>query len=236
MSCTLTQVIAARLSGLADTLTRNAAVLTGAGLPEVVTGVRAAVYGDVAAQLRLWIESDQQTAGNPLVVALAADEAADEAAGVAAGVAREFEALAGLLAANARLLVRRTGDVVMHRRAGVYRDVAAQLRLLAADERQAAVAMEPRTSRPPLSNTAPLSPVVVKAATRAPRVRPEFLDALVAAIAARRRAGWSVARLTRWLRTSLRDPQTDLVHPCAQRSFVSYVTSLLTGPSALRAA
>ncbi|MEV6644548.1 hypothetical protein [Amycolatopsis sp. NPDC051371] len=232
MSCTLTQVIAARLSGLADTLTRNAAVLTGAGLPEVVTGVRATVYGDVAAQLRLWIESDQQTAGNPLVVA----PTADEAAGVAAGVAREFEALAGLLVANARLLVRRTRDLVMHRRAGVYRDVAAQLQLLAADERQAAVAIAPRTSRPPLSNTAPLSPVVVKAATRTPRVRPEFLDAVVAAIAARRRAGWSVARLTRWLRNSLRDPQTDLVHPCAQRSFVSYVTSLLTGPGALRAA
>jgi hypothetical protein len=232
MSCTLTQVIAARLSGLADTLTRNAAVLTGAGLPEVVTGVRAAVYGDVAAQLRLRIESDQQTAGNPLVVALAADEAA----GVAAGVAREFEALAGLLAANARLLVRRTGDVVMHRRAGVYRDVAAQLRLLAADERQAAVAMAPRTSRPPLSNTAPLSPIVLAATVRAPRVRPEFLEPLVAAVAKRRHQGWSVARLTLWLRTTLRDPQTDLVHPCAQRSFVSYVTSLLTGPGALRAA
>ncbi|MEU0794725.1 hypothetical protein ABZ342_32080 [Amycolatopsis sp. NPDC005961] len=232
MSCTLTQVIAARLSGLADTLTRNAAVLTGAGLPEVVTGVRAAVYTDVAAQLRLWIETDPQTAGNPLSVALTVDDAA----AVAAGVAGEFEALAGLLAANARLLVRRTRDLVMHRRAGVYRDVAAQLRILAADQREAAVTAVPRTSRPPLSNAAPLSPVVVKAATRAPRVRAVFLESLVAAIAARRRQHWSVARLTLWLRTSLRDPQTDLVHPCAQRSFVSYVTSQLAGPGAVRAA
>ncbi|MGW4520120.1 hypothetical protein [Amycolatopsis sp. NPDC004378] len=225
MSCTHAQVIAARLSGLADTLTCNAAVLTRAGLPEVVTGVRAAVYGDVAAQLRLWIETDPQTAGNPLVLA------ADDAAGVAAGVAREFEALAGLLAANARLLVRRTGDVVMRRRAGVYRDVAAQLRLLAADERQAAVAMAPRISRSPLSNTAPLSPVVLAATVRAPRVRPEFLEPLIAAIAARRGRGWSVARLTLWLRATLRDPQTDHVHPCADRTFVSYVTRLLAGPA-----
>ncbi|WP_410640699.1 hypothetical protein [Amycolatopsis sp. lyj-346] len=227
MSCTLIQVIAARLSGLADTLTRNAAVLTGAGLPEVVTGVRVAVYGDVAAQLRLWIETGPQTAANPLVVALAADDAA----GVAVGVAREFEALAGLLAANARLLLRRTGDVVMHRRAGVYRDVAAQLRILAADERQAAVATGPRTSRPPLSNTAPLSPIVLAATVRAPRVRPEFLEPLIAAIAARRGRGWSVARLTLWLRAALRDPQTDHAHPCADRTFVSYVTRLLAGPA-----
>jgi hypothetical protein len=227
MSCTQIQVIAARLSGLADTLTRNAAVLTGAGLPEAVTGVRAAVYTDVATQLRLWTETDPQTAGsNPLAVALAADDAN----AVAAGLAREFEALAGLLAANARILVRRSADVVMHRRAGVYRDVAAQLRILAADERQAAVVTAPRTSRPPLSNTAPVHPIAAKAATRAPRVRPEFLDALVAAVAKRRRQGWSVARLTLWLRTTLRDPQTDLIHPCAQRSFVAYVTALLGSP------
>lgn len=223
MSCTLTQVIAARLSGLADRLTRNAAVLAGSGLPEVVTGVRTQVYTDVAAQLRLWIETDPQTAGNPLVV----DLAADDAAAVAAGTAAQFEALAGLLAANATLLIRRTADAVMHGRAAVYRDVAAQLRLLAADERQAAVAARPWTSRPPRSNTAPLSPIAVKAATRAPRVRPTFLDALVTAIAQRRRAGWSVARLARWLRTTLRDPQTDLIHPCAERPFVSYVTALL---------
>ncbi|MEU4517390.1 hypothetical protein AB0F52_01580 [Amycolatopsis sp. NPDC024027] len=227
MSCTHAQVIAARLSGLADTLTRNAAVLSGAGLPEVVTAVRAAVYTDVAAQLRLWIETDPQTAGNPLIVALVADDTA----GVAAGVAREFEALAGLLAANARLLVRRTGDVVMRRRAVVYRDVAAQLRLLAADERQAAVAMAPQASRPPLSNTAPLSPIVLAAAVRAPRVRPEFLEPLIAAIAARRGRGWSVSRLSLWLRAALRDPQTDHMHPCADRSFVSYVTRLLAGPA-----
>lgn len=232
MSCTHTQVIAARLSGLADTLTRNAAVLIGAGLPEVVTGVRAAVYLDVAAQLRLWIETDPQTAGNPL----AATQGADDSVAVAAGVAREFETLAGLLAANARLLVRRTADVVMHRRAGVYRDVASQLRILAADAREAAVTASPRSSRPPLSNTAPLNPIAAKAASRAPRVRPEFLDALVAAIAARRRAGWSVARLTLWLRTTLRDPQTDLVHPCAQRSFVAYVTALLGSPQTVAVA
>ncbi|WP_275293212.1 hypothetical protein [Amycolatopsis sp. La24] len=225
MSCTLTQVIAARLSGLAELLTRNAEMLTGSGLPEAVTGVRAAVYADVAAQLLLRAETDPQTADNPLVAATPVDDAT-----ATAGVAGEFETLAGLLAANARLLTRRTADAVMHRRAGVYRDVAAQLRMLAADERQAAVTTAPRPNRAPLSNTAPVNPIAAKAADRAPRVRPEFLDALVSAIAARRRTGWSVARLTLWLRTQLRDPQTDHVHPCAQRSFVAYVTGLLGSP------
>ncbi|MGW4400683.1 hypothetical protein ACWEHA_35780 [Amycolatopsis nivea] len=225
MSCTLTQVIAARLSGLAELLTRNASVLAGSGLPEIVTGVRAAVYADVAAQLRLRAETDPQTADNPLVAATADDTAA------AAAVAGEFEALAGLLAANARLLTRRTADAVMHRRARVYRDVASQLRILAADERQAAVTATPQPRRrTPMPHPAPVSPIAAKAADRAPRVRPEFLDALVSAIAERRRKGWSVARLTLWLRTTLRDPQTDHVHPCAERSFVGYVTALLGAP------
>ncbi|MEV6621034.1 hypothetical protein AB0M83_02500 [Amycolatopsis sp. NPDC051106] len=221
MTATLTTPVAARFADLADTLTRNARVLATAGLPEVVTEVRVAVYGDVAAQLRLLAEAEPSyTAGNPLVLVPAAED-------TAVSVARRFEALAGLLAANARVLTRRTADAVMHRRAGVYRDVAAQLRLLAADEREAAVAAAPRSSRPPLSNTAPLSPVVARAAVRVPQVRPEFLEALVSAVAKRRGQGWSVARLTLWLRTTLRDPQTDAIHPCAERSFVAYVTALL---------
>ncbi|KDN23223.1 hypothetical protein [Amycolatopsis rifamycinica] len=219
MSRTLIAPVAARFTALADTLSRNAAVLAAAGLPQVVTEVRVAVYGDVAAQLRLLAEQ-VPAAGNPLVLVPAAED-------TAVAVARRFEALAGLLAANARLLTRRTADAVMHRRAGVYCDVAAQLRLLAADEREAATAAAPRTSRPPLSNTAPLSPVVAQAAVRVPRVRPEFLEALLSAVAKRRAQGWSVARLTLWLRTSLRDPQTEHVHPCAQRSFVAYLTALL---------
>ncbi|WP_103338766.1 hypothetical protein [Amycolatopsis sp. CA-126428] len=227
MSHTLT---AARFRALADTLTRNAALLSAAGLPEVVTGVRVTVYRDVAAQLRLLAEAEPAaTEGNPLVLVRQNG---------AAVVARRFEMLAGLLAANARVLTRRTSDVVMHRRARVYRDVAAQLRLLAEAELESAVAHRPHTSRPPLSNTAPDSTVVARAAVRVPRVRREFLEPLVTAIARHRRAGWSVARLTLWLRSTLRDPQTDAVHPCAERSFVSYVTSLLTGPHAhpLRAA
>jgi hypothetical protein len=221
MTRTLTTVTAARFRDLADTLTRNATLLSAAGLPEIVTGVRVTVYGDIAAQLRLLAEAEPAAAeGNSLVLVREDGPAV---------VARRFETLAGLLAANARVLTRGTRDAVMHRRAGVYRDVAAQVRLLAAAEREAAVAHRPHTSRPPLSNTAPISPIVAKAAVRVPRVRPEFLEALVAAIAKRRAQGWSVARLTLWLRTTLRDPQTDQVHPCAERSFVSYVTTLLAG-------
>ncbi|MEV7092302.1 hypothetical protein AB0M80_05615 [Amycolatopsis sp. NPDC051045] len=223
MSRTLITPVAARFTALADTLTRNAELLATAGLPEAVTDVRVTVYGDVAAQLRLLAEDElTHAAGNPLV--LVTEDAATS-------VVRRFELLAGLLAANARVLTRGTRDAVMHRRAGVYRDVAAQVRLLAAAEREAAVAAAPRVSRPPLSNTAPISPVAAQAAKRAGRVRPEFLEVLVAAIAKRRAAGWSVARLTLWLRTTLRDPQTDTVHPCAQRSFVSYVTTLLAAPT-----
>jgi hypothetical protein len=232
MNATQTTAIAARLADLADTLTRNAAVLATAGLPEIVTGVRTAVYGDVAAQLRLLAETERaHTDGNPLVVVPAEPE-------LAAGTARRFEALAGQLAANARVLTRGTSDAVMHRRAGVYRDVAAQVRLLAAAEREAAVAHRPHTSRAPLSNTAPISPIAAKAAVRVPRVRPEFLEALVAAIAKRRGQGWSVARLTLWLRTTLRDPQTEQVHTCAERSFVAYVLTLraAAGPASQRAA
>jgi hypothetical protein len=220
MSRTLIAPVAARFTALADTLTRNAEVLRHAGLPESVTDVRVTVYGDVAAQLRLLAEAEPTpTAGNPLV--LVTEDAATS-------VVRRFELLAGVLAANARVLTRGTRDAVMHRRAGVYRDVAAQVRLLAAAEREAAVAHRPHTRRP-LSNTAPISPIVANAAVRVPRVRPEFLEALVAAIAKRRAQGWSVARMTLWLRGALRDPQTDQVHPCAERSFVSYVTTLLAG-------
>ncbi|MBE1502662.1 hypothetical protein H4696_009762 [Amycolatopsis lexingtonensis] len=217
MNATPTTALAARFTALADTLTRNADLLATSGLPESVTNVRVTVYGDVAAQLRVLAADEQaRAAGNPLV--LVTED-------TAASVARRFELLAGLLAANAAVLTRYTRDVVMHQRAGVYRDVAAHVRLLAAAEREAAV--RSRTSRPPLSNTAPLTPVVAKAAARAPRVRAEFLEALVTAVAKRRGQGWSVARLALWLRTSLRDPQTEAVHPCAQRSFVSYLTALL---------
>ncbi|AEK44801.1 hypothetical protein AMES_6081 [Amycolatopsis mediterranei S699] len=226
MSRTLTTVTAARFHDLADTLTRNAEVLRTAGLPEVVVSVRATVYCDVAAQLRLLAEAEPAVAeGNPLVLVREDGPA----------VARRFEMLAGGLAANARVLTCGTSDAVMRRRAGVYRDVAAQVRLLAEAEREAEMASRRRTSRPPLSNLAGPCPVAAKAAVRAPRVRPEFLDALVAAIARRRAQGWSVARLTLWLRTTLRDPQTGAAHPCAERSFVSYVTALLAGP-AVRAA
>ena len=229
MTRTVSTEIAGRFHDLADTLTRNATVLSTAGLPEVVTLVRATVYGDVAAQLRLLADAEvDQAEGNPLVVVLAEGE-------IAATVARRFEQVAGLLAANARLLTRRTAEAGLLRRAAVYRDVASQVRMLADAEANQAVEFPRHTTRPPLSNATAISPLVVKAATRAPGVRPAFLESLVTAVAKRRRQGWSVARLTRWLRTSLRDPQTDAVHPCAQRSFVAYVTSLLT-TSALQAA
>jgi hypothetical protein len=230
MTRTVSTEIATRFHDLADTLTRNAAVLSASGLPEVVTSVRATVYGDVAAQLRLLADDEHdQAEGNPLVVAVAEDV-------IAAAVVRRFELLAGQLAANARILTTRTVNAGMWRRAAVYRDVASQVRILA-DEAAPSIEARPRhESRPPLSNLAPVSSIAVAAATRAPRVRAVFLEALVAAIARRRRQGWSVARLARWLRTSLRDPQTDAVHPCAERSFVTYVTGLLSGPPALRAA
>lgn len=217
-----TAAIAGRFRDLADALTRNAALLSAAGLPEAVVSTRAEVYRDVAAQLRLLAGDELDRAeGNPLVVALPECE-------VAVAVARRFEQLAGLLSANARLLTARTVDSVMQRRAAVYRDVAAQARLLAEAEVEQATARSRRTTRPPLSTVmAAPNPIAAKAATRAPRVRAAFLDELVDAIAKRRRQGWSVARLTLWLRTTLRDPQTGAVHPCAQRPFVSYVTGLL---------
>ncbi|MEV4602560.1 hypothetical protein AB0K15_34845 [Amycolatopsis sp. NPDC049253] len=223
MSDTLSTVVAARFRDLADTLTRNAGFLSTAGLPEIVAGVRARVYGDVAAQLRLLAEAEAVPAeGNPLVVEAGEGE-------IAAAVARRFGYVAGLLGANARLLTRRTAEAGLSRRAAVYRDVASQIRTLADAEMERAVLRPRAATRAPLSNTAPLSPVVTKAATRVPRVRPEFLESLVEAIARRRRQGWSVARLALWLRTALRDPQTEQVHPCAQRSFVAYVTDLLAG-------
>ncbi|OKJ93841.1 hypothetical protein [Amycolatopsis sp. CB00013] len=225
MTRTVNTEIAARFHDLADTLVRNAAVLTSAGLPESVTSVRAAVYGDVAEHLRL-LADDEFDEGQCFPLARPVGEAE-----VASMVARRFEMFAGLLHANARVLTSGTTEPVMAQRAAVYRDVASQMRILAGEVHRLG---EPRSrvSRPPLSNVAPVSPVVVRAATRAPKVRPAFLENVVAAIAKRRSQGWSVARLTRWLGTSLRDPQTDQVHPCAQRSFVSYVTDLLTTPAA----
>ncbi|GAA3554301.1 hypothetical protein GCM10022222_42450 [Amycolatopsis ultiminotia] len=63
-------------------------------------------------------------------------------------------------------------------------------------------------------------------------VRPAFMEPLVDAIAKRHRAGWSVGRLTLWLRATLTDPQTGEVCVVAQRSFVAYVTGLLAGDEA----
>ncbi|MFF4595298.1 hypothetical protein [Amycolatopsis sp. NPDC001319] len=222
MTSTATTATAGRFRDLAATLTRNATILATAGLPDTVVTVRTDVYRDVAAQLHLLAEAE--TEGNPLVVVLAEADAA-------IAVARRFEQLAGQLLRNARLLSTRTTGPVMHRRATVYRDVAATARLWAEDEAAHAARRVRRTSRPPLSTVlAVANPIVEQAAARAPRVRPAFLDALIDAIATRRRQGWSVSRLTLWLRSTLRDPQTDAIHPCAQRSFVSYVTELLAHP------
>ncbi|GAA1986442.1 hypothetical protein [Amycolatopsis minnesotensis] len=225
MTRTVSTVIADRFHDLADTLDRNAAFLYGADLPEAVVSLRASVYVDVAEQLRLLADIETSASeDNPLVVQVSGVE-------VAAAVAGRFEALAGLLAANARLLARRAVDAGMVRRAVVYRDIASQVRILADDER--AIVPPRHETRPPLSNTGPVSPVAADASGATfPRVRAVFLDPLVTAIARRRRQGWSVARLTRWLSTTLRDPQTDEVHPCAQRSFVSYVARLLATPRA----
>ncbi|MEV0065380.1 hypothetical protein [Amycolatopsis sp. NPDC050768] len=225
MTSTTTAAIVGRFGALVKTLTRNAEVLTKAGLPESVVAVRATVYLDVAAQLELLVKTEAEiAAGNPLVVVLSEADAA-------VVVARRLEQLAGQLTRNARLLTTRTTDPVMHRRAAVYRDVAATARLWADDAAAQAASRVRRTIRPPLSTVlATPNPVVEQAAARAPRVRPAFLDALVDAIAKRRRQGWSVARLTLWLRSTLRDPQTDAIHPCAERSFVSYVTELLAHP------
>lgn len=227
MTRTVSAEIAGRFHDLADLLIVNATVLSAAQLPEVVTSVRARVYGDVAEQLRLLADVEADRAeGNPLVVTSTEDE-------ITAAVARRFELLAGQLAANARLLTARTVDAVLLRRAAVYRDVASQVRMLANEVADLAEARSRRATRPPLSNTAPVNPIAVKAAAFTPRVRPEFLESLVEAIGTRSRQGWSVVRLTRWLRTSLRDPQTDAVHPCAQRSFVVHVTGLLAGATHL---
>ncbi len=147
MTRTVSTEIAGRFHDLADTLTHNATVLSTAGLPEIVTSVRATVYGDVAAQLRLLADVEfDQAEGNPLVVAAAAGE-------IAAAVARRFGLLAGHLAANARVLTARTVDAVLLRRAAVYRDVASQVRMLADEAAQAAKARPRQTTRPPLSNT-----------------------------------------------------------------------------------
>ncbi|MEV5720630.1 hypothetical protein AB0L41_42765 [Amycolatopsis mediterranei] len=227
MTRTLSAAIADRFHDLADTLTHNATVLSTAGLPEVVTTVRATVYGDVATQLRLLANTEfDQAESNPLVVVAAEGD-------IAAAVARRFRLLAGQLAANARLITRHAAEAVLLRRAAIYRDVAAQVRMLADEAQQRAEALPPQETRAPLSNTAPVSPIAAKAASRAPRVRVAFLESLVDAIAKRRGQGWSVSRLSRWLRATLRDPQTDLVHPCAERSFVSYVVALLGSPQTI---
>ena len=135
MSRTLTTAIAARFHDLADTLTRNATLLGTAGLPEAVAAIRVTVYGDVAAQLRLLAEAEQDhvAAGNPLVLVR-------EAGGGGGAAVRDAGRAAGRQRPDPD---PRHGDAVMHRRAGVYRDVAAQVRLLAEVEREAAMACRP---------------------------------------------------------------------------------------------
>ncbi|MFD5245658.1 hypothetical protein ACFWIW_13990 [Amycolatopsis sp. NPDC058340] len=219
--------ITTRFRALAALLTRNATVLEVSGLPVEVTAVRSTVYRDVAAQLALLVEVEvDQAAGNPLVVPLHSED-------VETVVVRRFERLADQLTANARTLVHATSEPVMRRRAQVYRDVASQVRMLARHEADEATARRIQAQRPPAEALLP-SQVARQAAARAPRVRAVFVEKLVDAIAKRRRQGWSVARLTLWLRTVLRDPQTDAIHPCAQKSFVSYVTYLLASATTAR--
>ncbi len=217
-------VIVTKFRDLAALLTRNATVLETSGLPGEVVAPRSTVYRDVASQLALLVEAELDlAAGNPLVVRMHTET-------VEALVARRFDRLAGQLTANARVLVKGTSDAVMHRRARIYRDVASQVRMLARYEADAATDRRIQAERPvPRALAAVPSQVARQAATRAPRVRAVFVDKLVTEIAKRRRQGWSVSRLALWLRTSLRDPQTDHVHPCAEKSFVSYVVALLGG-------
>ncbi|WP_037321443.1 hypothetical protein [Amycolatopsis orientalis] len=216
--------IATRFRDLAALLTRNATILETSGLPDEVVSPRSTVYRDVAVNLAsLAAVEVEQAAGNPLVLPLRAEDAE-------ALVTRRFERLADQLATNARVVTNGTSEPVMRRRATVYRDVATQLRMLARHEADEAMARRMRARRQAMT-AIKLVPnqIARQAATRAPRVRAVFVEALVDAIAKRRRQGWSVARLTLWLRTTLRDPQTDQVHPCAQKSFVSYVIALLAG-------
>ncbi|RSN32219.1 hypothetical protein DL990_20075 [Amycolatopsis sp. WAC 01416] len=216
--------ITTRFRDLAALLTRNATVLEASGLPDEVVALRSTVYRDVAAQLGVLVEVEaEQAAGNPLVVPLHAED-------VETVVVRRFTQLADQLTANARVLVKGTSEPVMRRRAQVYRDVASQVRMLARHEADEATARRTRAQRP-VSTVLAVVPnqVARQAAARAPRVRAAFLEVLVDAIAKRRRQGWSVARLTLWLRTTLRDPQTDHVHPCARKEFVRYVLALLAG-------
>ncbi|QRP47413.1 hypothetical protein [Amycolatopsis sp. FDAARGOS 1241] len=214
-----------RFHDLADTLVRNANALTGnPDLPAAVVWPRADVYVDVATQVRLLADAElARVEGLALVLPLTAAQRAAE----------QFEWLAGQLAGNARTLRAFTTDPAMVARARVYRDVAVQVRLLAAAEREQHGRPTPPAT--PARRPQP-SPLAARVAARLRTVRPEFTEPLVTAIATRRRAGWSVARLTLWLRTLLRDPQTGELHPCADRSFVSYVTGLLAGQAAARAA
>ncbi|MFJ8912317.1 hypothetical protein [Amycolatopsis sp. NPDC102389] len=226
-------VIVTKFRDLAALLTRNATVLEASGLPVEVTALRSTVYRDVAAQLALLVEAEVDlAAGNPLVLPLHTET-------VETLVVRRFDRLADQLTANARVLVKGTSDAVMHRRARIYRDVASQVRMLAQHEADAATDRQARVPRvrSVFHEVARMpSQVARQAATRAPRVRAAFLEVLVDAIAKRRRQGWSVARLTLWLRTSLRDPQTDHVHPCARKDFVRYVLGLLAGATVPAAA
>ncbi|MFD6073671.1 hypothetical protein [Amycolatopsis lurida] len=217
-------VIVTKFRDLGALLTRNAALLEASGLPGEVTALRSMVYRDVAAQLAVLVEVEaEQAAGNPLVVPLRDGD-------VEALVVRRFERLAGQLTANARALIKGTSEPVMRRRARIYQDVASQVRMLARHEADEATARRTRTQHPPSTVLAAVPNQVAQlAATRAPHVRAAFLEKLVDAIAKRRRQGWSVARLTLWLRTTLRDPQTDQVHPCARKEFVRYVIGLLAG-------
>ncbi|MFD6073658.1 hypothetical protein [Amycolatopsis lurida] len=217
-------VIVTKFRDLGALLTRNAALLEASGLPGEVTALRSTVYRDVAAQLGVLVEVEvEQAAGNPLVVPLHIED-------VETVVVRRFTALADQLTANARALIKGTSEPVMHRRARIYQDVASQVRMLARHEADEATARRTQVERPVSTVLAAVpNPVARQAATRAPRVRAVFVEALVDAIAKRRRQGWSVARLTLWLRTTLRDPQTDHVHPCARKEFVRYVLGLLAG-------
>ncbi|RJQ84769.1 hypothetical protein [Amycolatopsis panacis] len=209
-----------RLHDLADLLTTNANVLAANPVvPDAVKHPRVEVYADVAEQVRVLADAElARVEGVALVVPLTEAEAGRQLAG-------RFEALAAGLRANARRLTGFTADPVMAGRARVYRDVAAQLRMLAEVERLQHDRPTPPAS--PARVPAPVSAVALKASVRVPSVRPAFMEPLVAAVAARRRRGWSVARIALWLKGQLRDPQTERMHPCAERSFVSHVVRLV---------
>ncbi|MFF0145977.1 hypothetical protein ATK36_0464 [Amycolatopsis sulphurea] len=219
-----------RLHDLADLLVGNANRLAANPVvPDVVKHPRVEVYADVATQVRVLADAElARVEGIALVVPVTGAEAGRRVAG-------RFEALAAVLRANSRTLAGFTADPVMAGRARVYREVATQLRLLAEDER-----LQHDRPTPPVSAVRVPVPepsrVALAVAARVPSVRPVFTEPLVAAVTARRRRGWSVARLALWLRTVLRDPQMPGLHPCADRSFVSFLVRLLPGSPVAAAA